>query len=135
MIERLARSLAEVLHGEAERAMTESSSWGVLAACRDGRFMAIEDAAGWAYFDRAAYEASQAQGDFVGLIDSQEDPDGGREVDHARCSRTSRSRWRVAGLKPEGTWSRQRSMKTISSVDWCWEDLMIRGGRLGSGLG
>ena len=81
MTEQMARSLAKVLGGDTERAMPQSHRWGVLATCPNGRFVAIEDGAGWAYRDRAAYVASQIEGDHLGLLDSQEwdDWDGGEE--------------------------------------------------------
>jgi hypothetical protein len=81
MTEQAARSLAVVLSGEPERAMPGSRRWGVLATCSNGQFVAIEDGAGWSYRDRAAYLASQMEGDHVGLLDSQEwgKWDGGEE--------------------------------------------------------
>lgn len=72
MTEQMARELAILLGGEPERAMPGSRRWGVTLTRGDGAFVAIEDGAGWVYADRAAYLASQMEGDHVGVNDSRE---------------------------------------------------------------
>ena len=69
MTEQMAEELAAVLCGETEKAMPGSRSWGVLATCTDGRFVAIEDVAGWAYRDRKAYETYQQNGDQAEVLE------------------------------------------------------------------
>jgi hypothetical protein len=64
--------------------MPRSRTWGTLAVCPDGRFIAIEDGAGWAYRDQAAYEAYQAGGDDSGLIAAEEWPHWETEEGWAR---------------------------------------------------
>jgi hypothetical protein len=80
MTEQMARSLAKVLAGEPEKAMPQSRRWGVLATC-NGRFVSIEDAAGWAYRDEKAYDACHQRSDPGAVLDAQEwgEWDGGEE--------------------------------------------------------
>jgi hypothetical protein len=72
MTERMARALAAVLAGESERAMPQSRRWGVLANCSNGRFVSIEDGAGWAYKDERAYESCHQRSDPGVVLDVQE---------------------------------------------------------------
>jgi len=72
MTEQMAAELARVLRGDAVPAMPGSRTWGVQATCTDGRFVAIEDGAAWAYRDRQAFEAYQQNGDDAGLLASSE---------------------------------------------------------------
>jgi hypothetical protein len=84
MTERTAKELAAALGGDAVFPMPGSRTWGVLATCPDGRFVAIEDGSGWAYRDRAAYEAWQASGDDSGVVAAGEWPHWGVEEGWAR---------------------------------------------------
>lgn len=77
MTEQAAKSMATVIGGDAVFPMPGSRAWGVLATCPDGRLVVVEDGAGWAYRDRAAYEAWQSGGDESGLIASGEWPQWG----------------------------------------------------------
>jgi hypothetical protein len=72
MTERAAKSLAMALGGEAVFPMPGSRSWGVALERRDGRFLAIEDGAGWLYSDRKGYEAYHETGDDGPLVDPRE---------------------------------------------------------------
>lgn len=84
MTEQMAGELAEVLCGETEKAMPGSRRWGVLATCTNGRFVAIEDGAGWAYRNREAYEDYQQNGDQALVLDAQEWEEWGEGEDWAR---------------------------------------------------
>jgi hypothetical protein len=84
MTEQAAKTLAAVIGGDAVFPMPGSRTWGVLATCPDGRFVALEDGAGWAYRNRAAYDAWQASGDDSGLVASEEWPHWGTEEGWAR---------------------------------------------------
>lgn len=72
MTEQAARSLAEVLDGDAVFPMPASRTWGVITELADGRLAVIEDHAGWTYRDRRAYDAYQVTGDDAAVVEAQE---------------------------------------------------------------
>ena len=100
MKEQMAKGLASTLGGTAESRMPGSRTWGVLVDRPDGGFAAVEDWAGWAYRDRSAFDASQVEGDPVGLTDSREwgEWDGGEAWAHGlSCVLGSPEYWHSGG--------------------------------------
>ena len=84
MTERTSKELAAALGGDAVFPMPGSRTWGVLATCPDGRFVAIEDGAGWAYRNREAYDAFQTEGGDSRVLATGEWPDWGVTEEWAR---------------------------------------------------
>jgi hypothetical protein len=72
MTERTARALADMLIGQATWPMPCTRAWGVSLDRLDGRFVVLEDHAGWVYRDRAAYDAYHRDGDPDAIVDSAE---------------------------------------------------------------
>src|SRR4051812_37668312 len=68
MTEHAAKALAVTLGGDALYPMPSTRTWGVTLQRKNGRFVAIEDHAGWVYRDRAAFDAFHRDGDQEGLV-------------------------------------------------------------------
>ena len=72
MMERMANGLSAALGGEPIRLMPASREWGVTATRPDGRFVSLEDHAGWTYCDRPAFDAHSASGDPDAVVQAEE---------------------------------------------------------------
>jgi hypothetical protein len=72
MTEKAAKSLAIAVGGDAVYPIPGSRTWGVPLKRADGRFVAIEDDAGWLYCDRNGYGAYQETGDDGAVVDTRD---------------------------------------------------------------
>jgi hypothetical protein len=71
MTEKTAKMLAIALGEDAIYLMPGSRGWGVTVERPDGRFVTIEDGAGWLYRDRKGYHGYHETGDDAAVVDSR----------------------------------------------------------------